>query len=54
MSHAVIKTGGKQFLVEEGQTLRVPSLTADTGSSVKLEALLTTASEAIKVSATCG
>jgi len=52
MAHAVIKTGGKQFLVEEGQTLRVPSLAADAGSSVELEALLTTATEASKISAT--
>jgi large subunit ribosomal protein L21 len=52
MAHAVIKSGGKQFLVEEGQTLRVPSLTADAGSSVELEALLTTATEASKISAT--
>ena len=52
MSHAIIKTGGKQFLVEEGQTLRVPSLSAEAGSSVQLEALLTTASEASKISAT--
>ena len=49
MSHAVIKTGGKQFLVEEGQTIRVPSLAADAGSSVELEALLTTAAEAAKI-----
>lgn len=26
MSHAIIKTGGKQYSVEAGQTLRVPSL----------------------------
>jgi hypothetical protein len=42
MSHAIIKAGGKQFLVEEGQTIRVPSLTADAGASIELEALLTT------------
>ena len=52
MAHAVIKTGGKQFLVEEGKTLRVPSLEVEAGSSVELEALLTTASEATKVMAT--
>ena len=40
MSHAVIKAGGKQFLVEEGQTIRVPSLTADAGSAIELEGLL--------------
>jgi large subunit ribosomal protein L21 len=50
MSHAVIKAGGKQFVVEEGQTIRVPSMTADAGSSVELEALLTSGSG--KISAT--
>ena len=50
MSHAIIKAGGKQFLVEEGQTIRVPSLAADAGSSVELETLLTTGSK--KISAT--
>jgi len=51
MSHAVIKAGGKQFLVEEGQTIRVPSIQADAGSSVELDALLSTGSEN-KISAT--
>ena len=40
MSHAVIRAGGKQFLVEEGQTIRVPSIEADAGSSIELETLL--------------
>jgi large subunit ribosomal protein L21 len=40
MSHAVIRAGGKQFLVEEGQTIRVPSIEADSGSSIELETLL--------------
>jgi len=52
MSHAVIKSGGKQFLVEEGQTLRVPSLAADAGSSLEIEALLSSGAESSKVSAT--
>ena len=41
MSHAIIRAGGKQFLVEEGQTVRVPSLEAEAGSSIELETLLT-------------
>lgn len=41
MSHAVIRAGGKQFLVKEGQTIRVPSLAAEAGSSIELETLLT-------------
>ena len=52
MSHAVIKAGGKQFLVKEGQTIRVPSMGADAGSSVELEALLSTGAGNGKISAT--
>ena len=51
MSHAIIRAGGKQFLVEEGQTVRVPSMAADPGSSVELEALLSTGDRE-KISAT--
>ena len=40
MSYAVIKTGGKQYRVEEGQTLLVERLPDDVGATVKLEPLL--------------
>ena len=40
MSYAIIRTGGKQFPVTEGQTLRVPSLEGKEGSKVELEALV--------------
>ena len=40
MSYAVIKTGGKQFAVEEGQTLRVPTIAGDAGSKVDVQALV--------------
>ncbi|MEW6362467.1 MAG: 50S ribosomal protein L21 [Pyrinomonadaceae bacterium] len=40
MSYAIIRTGGKQFAVEEGQNLRVPSLEAEPGSKVEIEALV--------------
>jgi large subunit ribosomal protein L21 len=40
MSYAVIKTGGKQYRVEEGQTLLVERLPDDAGATVKLEPLL--------------
>ena len=49
MSHAVIRAGG-QFLVEEGQTIRVPSIEADAGSSIELETLLSSGDG--KISAT--
>jgi len=39
MSYAIIRTGGKQFAVESGQTLRVPSIDKKAGETVELEAL---------------
>ena len=40
MSYAIIRTGGKQFPVSEGETLRVPSIEAEEGKRVDLEALV--------------
>ena len=40
MSYAIIRTGGKQFAVEEGQTLRVPTIAGDAGAKVDIEALV--------------
>ena len=40
MAHAVIRTGGKQFLVEEGKTIRVPLVEAETGKSIELDVLV--------------
>ena len=40
MSYAVIKTGGKQYRVQEGQTLLVERLTGEEGSSFELQPLL--------------
>jgi large subunit ribosomal protein L21 len=40
MSYAVIKTGGKQYRVQEGQTLLVERLSGDVGSTVDLQPLL--------------
>jgi len=37
---AVIKTGGKQYKVKVGETLKVEKLEAENGSIVKLETLL--------------
>ena len=39
MSIAIIRTGGKQFTVEPGSTVRVPSLKNEVGASVDLEVL---------------
>jgi large subunit ribosomal protein L21 len=38
--YAIVKTGGKQYRVEEGQSLLVERLTADGGAKVGLEPLL--------------
>jgi len=40
MSYAVIKTGGKQYRVEEGQTLLVERLPDEPGATVQLTPLL--------------
>ena len=38
--YAIVKTGGKQYRVEQGQSLLVERLPADEGASVELEPLL--------------
>ena len=38
--YAVVKTGGKQYVVKEGQTLDVEKLEAQPGQSVDLEVLM--------------
>ena len=40
MSYAIIRTGGKQFAVAEGQTLRVPTIDKKAGESVEIETLV--------------
>ncbi len=40
MSYAIIRTGGKQFPVSEGQTLRVPTIEAEAGKKVNIETLV--------------
>ena len=40
MAYSIIKTGGKQFPVESGQTLRVPTIAADAGNSVDIDTIL--------------
>ena len=39
MSYAIIRTGGKQFAVESGQKIRIPSIDKKAGETVELEAL---------------
>jgi large subunit ribosomal protein L21 len=40
MTYAIVKTGGKQYRVEQGQTLLVERLAAGDGESVTLQPLL--------------
>src|SRR5437763_1763831 len=40
MSYAIIRTGGKQFPVNEGQTVRVPSIKGKEGDQVDIETLV--------------
>ncbi|HFE39461.1 MAG TPA: 50S ribosomal protein L21 [Gammaproteobacteria bacterium] len=50
--YAVIKTGGKQYRVVEGQTIRVEKLDADEGSTVELDEVLMVANgDDIKIGA---
>ena len=40
MSYAIIRTGGKQYRVQPGMTLRIPSLVGDAGASVEFNDVL--------------
>jgi large subunit ribosomal protein L21 len=45
--YAIVKTGGKQYRVERGQTLLVERLSAEEGASVALEPLLYRSQETV-------
>src|ERR1700736_4713836 len=45
--YAIVKTGGKQYRVEQGQTLLVERLPQGEGASVRLEPLLLRSDEAV-------
>lgn len=50
--YAVIKTGGKQYRVAEGETLRVEKLKADEGATVDFDqVLLVGAGDDVKIGA---
>src|SRR5690348_1033643 len=40
MSYAIIRTGGKQFRVQPGSTVRVPTLLGDAGAAVEFNDVL--------------
>lgn len=46
---AVIKTGGKQYLVREGETLKVETLSGKAGDTVSFEVLLRAEEDGSKV-----
>jgi large subunit ribosomal protein L21 len=47
MKTAVIKTGGKQYVVQEGDRLKVDRLAAAVGKTVKFEEILLTATDKV-------
>ena len=47
MAYAIVKTGGKQYRVEEGQKLLVERLSADEGATVALEPILFRSDETV-------
>lgn len=49
MAYAIIRSGGKQFRVEEGGTVRLPTLGAQAGESVELEALVVATGDGVRV-----
>lgn len=50
--YAIIETGGKQFKVQEGDTIYVEKLSAEPGETVKIEKVLAVQKdEALKVGA---
>jgi large subunit ribosomal protein L21 len=40
MTYAIIRTGGKQFRVEPGKTIRIPSLVGEAGGKVEFNDVL--------------
>ncbi|HKY05308.1 MAG TPA: 50S ribosomal protein L21 [Blastocatellia bacterium] len=40
MAYAIIQSGGKQFRVQEGEIVQVPSLVAEVGSAVEFDVLV--------------
>ena len=49
MSYAVIRTGGKQYRVSEGETLRIEKLPGDIGSSITFGEVLLLGGDSLKL-----
>jgi large subunit ribosomal protein L21 len=50
VAYAIVRAGGKQFRVTEGEVIQIPSIKAEVGSSVGLEVMLQGDAEAVNVS----
>lgn len=51
MKIAVIKTGGKQYKVAQGQNLKIEKIDAEVGAVLKFQTLLTAEEENVKIGA---
>jgi len=51
MAYAIIRSGGKQFRVEKGAKLRVPSRKDEVGAAIELDVLVAAAGKNTKVGA---
>jgi large subunit ribosomal protein L21 len=51
MSYAVIKTGGKQYRVAQGDRIRVEKLAGDVGAEVSFDEVLMIGGDTVKVGA---
>jgi len=47
MAYAIVKTGGKQYRVEQGQQLLVERLKGDEGATVELEPIMFRSNDAV-------
>jgi large subunit ribosomal protein L21 len=49
VAYAIIQAGGKQFRVREGEVVRLPSIGAEVGAAVELDALLQSVGESVQI-----
>ncbi|WP_025733425.1 50S ribosomal protein L21 [Carnimonas nigrificans] len=51
MTYAVIKSGGKQYRVEEGQSIKLEKLEVATGDSIDFDQVLLVGGDEVKIGA---
>lgn len=49
MTSAIIRTGGQQYRVSEGDTLRIANLTGEAGQSIVFEEVLALGGDTVKI-----